>query len=148
MSGVLMVQEVVKRYSYDILVEEVSMILTEWSRIHIQSKYVFLILVNIVLLITGCFMDIFSAIIVVAPLLIPMGAVYGIHPVHLGIIFLANLQLGYLTPPVGINLFLASYRFEQPLVKIYKLVISFFLLLLVSVLLITYIPWITTFLLK
>ena len=146
--GVLMILAVAKGFSYYIVDAEVPMKLTEWSRIHIQSKYVFLILVNIVLLITGCFMDIFSAIIVVAPLLIPMGAVYGIHPVHLGIIFLANLQLGYLTPPVGINLFLASYRFEQPLVKIYKLVISFFLLLLVSVLLITYIPWITTFLLK
>ena len=77
-----------------------------------------------------------------------MGQAYGIHPVHLGIIFLANLQLGYLTPPVGINLFLASYRFEQPLAKIYKLVIRFFLYLFISVMLITYIPWLTTFLLK
>jgi len=93
-------------------------------------------------------MDIFSAIIVVAPLIIPLGNLYGINPIHLGIIFLANLELGYLTPPVGINLFLASYRFEEPLVKVYKYVLPFLIFLFISVLLITYIPWISTFLLN
>ena len=86
-------------------------------------------------------MDIYSAILVVGPLVIPMGELFGIHPVQLGIIFLANLQLGYLTPPVGMNLFLASYRFETPLVEIYRKVVPFLLVLLVMVLLITYVPW-------
>jgi len=81
------------------------------------------------------------AIIVVAPLIIPLGEIFGIHPVHLGIIFLANLELGYLTPPVGLNLFLASYRFNVPLVKVYRNVVPFFLVLLVTVLLLTYVPW-------
>ena len=89
-------------------------------------------------------MDIFSAIVVVAPLIIPLGEIFGIHPVHLGVIFLANLELGYLTPPVGLNLFLASYRFGEPLAKVYKNVIPFFIVLLVTVLLITYVPWFST----
>jgi TRAP-type C4-dicarboxylate transport system permease large subunit len=89
-------------------------------------------------------MDIFSAIVVVAPLIIPLGEIFGIHPVHLGVIFLANLELGYLTPPVGLNLFLASYRFNEPLVKVYRNVIPFFIVLLITVLLITYVPWFST----
>jgi TRAP-type C4-dicarboxylate transport system permease large subunit len=89
-------------------------------------------------------MDIFSAILVVVPLIIPMGAAFGIHPVHLGIIFLANLGLGYLTPPVGLNLFLAAYLFNKPLVRIYRDVLPFFLALLAVVLLVTYVPWLST----
>ncbi len=145
--GVLMILALAKGFSYFIVDAEVPMKLTAWCQLHIQSKYVFLILLNIALLITGCIMDIFSAIIVVVPLIIPLGVAYGINPVHLGIIFLTNLQLGYLTPPVGINLFLASYRFEEPLVKIYKYVFPFLIFMLAAVLFITYIPWITTWLL-
>ena len=84
------------------------------------------------------------SILVMVPLIVPLGEAFGIDPIHLGIIFLANLELGYLTPPVGLNLFLAAYRFEVPLVKIYKDVLPFFLVLLVAVLLITYLPWIST----
>ena len=142
-----MILAVAKGFSYYIVDAEIPVQLTEWMKFHIHSKYVFLLLVNIALLITGCFMDIFSAIIVVAPLIIPLGVAYGVHPVHLGIIFLANLELGYLTPPVGMNLFLASYRFNEPLVKIYKYAIPFLLILLVVVIIITYVPWITLFLL-
>lgn len=145
--GVLVIMAVARGLSYFIIDAEIPMQLAEWCKAHIHSKYVFLILLNIALLITGCFMDIFSAIIVVVPLIIPLGELYGVHPVHLGIIFLANLELGYLTPPVGLNLFLASFRFETPLVKIYKYVMPFLIVLLVSVLLITYIPWLTTALL-
>jgi TRAP-type C4-dicarboxylate transport system permease large subunit len=94
----------------------------------------------------GCLMDIFSAIMVVVPLIIPMGEVFDIHPLHLGIIFLANLELGYLTPPVGLNLFLSSFRFERPLIMVYRDTIPFFLLLLSVVLLITYVPSLTLFL--
>lgn len=145
--GVLIILAVAKGLSYYIVDAEIPMFLTEWTKNHIHSKYVFLILLNIALLITGCFMDIFSAIIVVVPLIIPLGEAFGIHPVHLGIIFLANLELGYLTPPVGLNLFLAAFRFEEPLLKIYKDVIPFLIALIITVLLITYVPALTTFLL-
>ena len=111
------------------------------------SKYVFLLLLNIALLVVGCFMDIFSAILVVVPLIIPLGRIFGIHPVHLGIIFLANLELGYLTPPVGLNLYLASYRFDEPIIRVYRDVLVFLALGLVAVLLITYVPLLTTALL-
>jgi C4-dicarboxylate transporter, DctM subunit len=91
----------------------------------------------------GCMMDIFSATVVVAPLIIPLGLAYGIDPVHLGIIFVANLELGYLTPPVGMNLFLSSYRFERPLGQVMRSVLPFLLIFAVGVLLITYVPWLT-----
>lgn len=145
--GVLIILAVAKGLSYYIVDAEIPMLLTEWTKEHIHSKFVFLILLNIALLITGCFMDIFSAIIVVVPLIIPLGEAFGIHPVHLGIIFLANLELGYLTPPVGLNLFLAAFRFEESLLKIYKDVIPFLIALIIAVLLITYIPALTTILL-
>jgi len=146
--GVLVILAMAKGLSYFIVDAEVPMRLSALMEAHISSKYVFLILLNILLLITGCLMDIFSAIIVVGPLILPLGELYGIDPVHLGIIFLANLELGYLTPPVGLNLFLASYRFEMPLAKVYKTIIPFFLLLLLMVLLITYVPWFSTGLLS
>ncbi len=139
--GVLMIIAMAKGLSYFIVDAEVPMILTDFFSDHIESPLVFLLLLNGVLLITGCLMDIFSAIMVVAPLIIPLGEIYGIHPVQLGIIFIANLQLGYLTPPVGLDLFLASYAFQTPLAKIYRSVIPFFLVLLAMVLLITYVPW-------
>ena len=139
--GVLMIIAMAKGLSYFIVDAEVPMYLTAFFSEHVSSPLVFLLLLNVVLLITGCLMDIFSAIMVVAPLIIPIGEMYGIHPVQLGIIFLANLQLGYLTPPVGLNLFLASYAFETPLGKIYRSVIPFFIVLLLMVLLITYVPW-------
>ncbi len=142
--GVLTILALAKGLSYYIVDAQVPMQLTEWVRTSITSKYVFLFLLNIALLITGCFMDIFSAIMVVVPLIIPLGQIFGIHPVHLGIIFLANMELGYLTPPVGLNLFLAAYRFEEPMIRIYRYVLPFFLIQLAAVLLITYIPFLTT----
>ena len=146
--GILIILASSRGLSYYIIDAEIPMKLTAWVEINISSKYVFLILLNLALLVTGSLMDIFSAIMVVVPLMIPLGNIFGIDPVHLGIIFLANLELGYLTPPVGLNLFLASYRFEEPLGEIYKTVIPFFLMLLFIVLLITYIPWLSTGLLK
>ena len=114
----------------------------------IESPLVFLLLLNIFLIIVGCLMDIYSAIVVVVPLILPLGAAFGIDPVHLGIIFLANLELGYLTPPVGMNLFLSSYRFDKPLPEVYRSILPILLVLLVGVLMITYIPPLTTFLPK
>ncbi|MBD3421911.1 MAG: TRAP transporter large permease subunit [Chitinivibrionales bacterium] len=138
---IIAVSQGVKAYLVD---EAVPQMLATWCREAIESKIVFLLLLNVALLLTGCFMDIFSALFVVVPLIIPLGEAYGIHPIHLGIIFLANLELGYLTPPVGMNLFLASYRFEEPLHKIYRNVLPFLIALLVAVLLITYLPLMTT----
>ncbi|HLP59302.1 MAG TPA: TRAP transporter large permease subunit, partial [Candidatus Deferrimicrobium sp.] len=146
--GVLVILSLANGLSYFIIDAEIPMQLTAWVQANISSKYVFLLLLNIALLITGCFLDIFSAIMVVVPLIIPLGELFGIHPVHLGIIFLANLELGYLTPPVGLNLYLAAYRFNEPLGKIYRDVFPFLIIQLVSVLLITYIPFLSTGLLK
>ncbi len=146
--GVLMILCLAKGLSYYIVDAEVPTRLTEWVQASISSKYVFLLLLNIGLLITGCLMDIFSAIIVVVPLIIPLGNLFGIHPVHLGIIFLANMELGYLTPPVGLNLYLASYRFNEPMSKVCKDVLPFLFIQLAAVLLITYLPFLTTGLLN
>ena len=146
--GVLVILSLANGLSYYIIDAEIPMKLTAWVQASISSKYIFLLLLNLALLITGCFLDIFSAIMVVVPLIIPLGQLFGIHPVHLGIIFLANLELGYLTPPVGLNLYLAAYRFNEPLGKIYRDVFPFLLIQLTSVLLITYVPILTTGLLK
>ena len=121
---------------------QVPMFAADWVEAHVESKLVFLLALNVFLLIVGCLMDIFSAIAVVVPLILPIAAVYGIHPLHLGIIFLANLELGYLTPPVGMNLFLAAYRFEKPVVEVWRAGLPFLLLLTLVVLLVTYVPWI------
>jgi C4-dicarboxylate transporter DctM subunit len=142
--GVLAILALAKGLSYYIVDAEIPMRLTAWVQGAIHSKYVFLLLLNLALLITGCFMDIFSAIMVVVPLIIPLGNLFGIHPVHLGIIFLANMELGYLTPPVGLNLYLASYTFNEPIGKIYKDVFPFFLIQLFAVLMITYVPLLST----
>ena len=112
----------------------------------IHSKYVFLILLNIFLLIIGCLMDIFSAIIIVVPLIAPLGIHYGVDPIHLAIIFIANLELGYLTPPVGMNLFLSAYRFEEKMPVIYKSTLPYFVVLLIAVIVITYFPVMTLWL--
>ena len=107
---------------------------------HIDEKLTFLILLNLFLLVLGMMLDIFSAIVIIVPIILPIAVGYGIHPVHLGIIFLANMQLGYFTPPVGMNLFIASYRFAKPVMTLYVATIPFFVVLLIAVLIITYWP--------
>ena len=107
---------------------------------HIDDRLTFLILLNVFLLVLGMMLDIFSAIVIIVPIILPIAAGYGIHPVHLGIIFLANLQLGYFTPPVGMSLFIASYRFEKPIMLLYRATLPFFAILLLAVLIITYWP--------
>ncbi|HLF15477.1 MAG TPA: TRAP transporter large permease subunit [Bacteroidota bacterium] len=126
--------------------EEVPMRLFEFVRSIVTSKAVFLILLNLFLIVVGMMMDVFSAIIVVVPLIIPIATAYGINPVHLGIIFLTNLEIGYLTPPVGLNLFISSYRFNKTIPEILRSVVPFFLILLISLALITYVPELSTFL--
>lgn len=106
----------------------------------IDNKYIFLFVLNIFLLIIGCLMDIFSAIIVVLPLIVPLAEAYGVHPLHLAIIFLTNLEIGYITPPVGVNLFIASFRFKVPVLTLYKVSVPFLLILLLGLAIITYVP--------
>ncbi len=146
--GVLAILPLANALSYYIVDAQIPAQLTAWVRAAVSSKYVFLLILNLALLVVGCFLDIYSAILVVVPLIIPLGNLFQINPVHLGIIFLANLELGYLTPPVGLNLYLAAYRFNEPLVKIYKDVQVFLLVRLATVLLITYVPFLTLALLK
>ncbi len=122
--------------------------LVELAQDNIESKILFLLLLNVFLLVVGCLMDIFSATVVVVPLIIPLGLAFGVDPIHLGIIFVANLELGYLTPPVGLNLFLASYRFERPLLVVYRAAVPALVILGVGVLLITYVPVLTLGLLE
>jgi tripartite ATP-independent transporter DctM subunit len=118
--------------------------LVEWVRDHISSRTTFLLALNVFLLIVGWLMEIFAAIVVVVPLIVPLGAAFDIHPVHLGIIFVANLELGFMTPLVGINIFLASYRFKRPVLEVCMAALPFMAILGVGVLIITYVPWLTT----
>ena len=125
---------------------EVPTQLFELIRERIQSKLTFLILLNIFLLVLGMMLDIFSALVIVVPIILPIAIGYGIHPVHLGIIFLANMQIGYITPPVGMNLFISSYRFDRSVLDVYRATVPFFLILLFAVLVITYWPGLSLFL--
>ncbi|MBD04952.1 MAG: C4-dicarboxylate ABC transporter [Gemmatimonadetes bacterium] len=119
--------------------------LLEWIRGSIDSKLLFLILLNLFLLAVGCMIDMFSALVVVVPLILPIAEAYGVHPVHLGIIFLANLEIGYSTPPVGLNLFIASARLKRPILDLYRASLPFLLILLGVLLVITYFPQLSLF---
>ncbi len=122
---------------------EVPITVLTWVEQRIESRVVFLLALNLILLVVGCLMDIFSALVVIVPLIAPLGNHFGVDPIHLGIIFLANLELGFLTPPVGMNLFLSSYRFKRSLPDIYRTVMPFLCVLILAVLLITYVPALT-----
>jgi C4-dicarboxylate transporter, DctM subunit len=117
--------------------------LIEWTQAHVHSKIVFLLGLNVFLLIVGTLMDIFSAIVVVVPLIVPLADVFGINPVHLGIIFVANLELGFLHPPLGLNLLLASIRFKKPVLEVTWATLPMLGILAIGVLLITYWPGLT-----
>ncbi len=125
---------------------EVPTRLFEIIRERVDSKFTFLILLNIFLLILGMMLDIFSALVLVVPIILPIAIGYGIHPVHLGIIFLANMQIGYITPPVGMNLFIASYRFERSVLDVFRATLPFLVILLATVLVITYWPGLSLYL--
>jgi len=128
--------------------QQVPMRLFDWVTAHISSRLSFLILLNLFLLVLGMMLDIFSALVIVVPLILPIAAGYGIDPIHLGMIFLANMQIGYCTPPVGMNLFIASYRFDKPIVLLYRAALPFLAILLVAVLIITYWPWLSLVLVR
>lgn len=144
--GVLLILGTAMGFTNFLITEHVPDDTAIWLSDSIQSKFLFLLSLNIFLIIVGCLMDIFAAIIVITPLLLPVGAAFGIHPMHMGIIILANLELGFLTPPVGLNLFLSSYRFNKPILDVVKFTLPVFFVILIGVLLITYFPVITHFL--
>ena len=146
--GVLIILGVAMGFTSYLVDAQIPLQLLDWVKSNISSKFVFLLMLNIFLLAIGCMMDIFSAIIISVPLIAPIGAYFGIDPIHLAIIFIANLELGFLTPPVGMNLFLSAYRFNETMPTFYRSTIPFFLAMLFSVILVTYLPFLSTVLTK
>lgn len=144
--GFLIILSVALGFTSYLILLEVPVKLVAWVQAHIQSPVVFLLALNALLILAGAMMDIYSAIVVFVPLITPMAAAYGIDPVHMGVIFLANMELGYLMPPMGENLFLASYRFERPLTEVYRSTLPYSVMVLAVVMLITYVPWLTLWL--
>ncbi len=144
--GILLILGLALGFTNYLVFAEIPTLALEWVSAHISSPWVFLLCLNLALFAIGCLMDVYSAIVVIVPLITPLGLAFGIHPIHLGIIFLANLEAGFLTPPVGMNLFLSSYRFGKPMVQIMKAVVPMLLATVFTVFLVTYIPWLTTWL--
>jgi tripartite ATP-independent transporter DctM subunit len=122
---------------------EIPMIVLQFIQAHINSKITFLITLNIFLFIVGSLMEIYAALIVVPPLIVPIAMSYGINPVHLGIIFLTNLEIGYFMPPVGLNLLISCIRFNKPLSSLYRAAIPFIAIMIIGLLVITYVPWLS-----
>lgn len=146
--GILVILGVALGFTNFLIDQEVPLVLFDLMRTYLTSKVTFLIALNIFLLIVGCLMDIFSAIIVVVPLILPIAMEFGVDPVHLGIIFLTNLEIGFATPPVGINLFIASFRFSKPVVDLYFAALPFLWIRLLALIIITYVPDLTLFLVR
>jgi len=144
--GVLMILGIALGFTHYLVDAQIPDKMVEWSTHAIRSKWLFLLGLNVVLLFVGGLIEIYAAIVVVVPLLVPVGVAFGIDPVHLGIIFLANMELGFIAPPVGLNLLLSSYRFNKPVLEVMRAVVPMLLVLLTGVLLITYLPPLTTFL--
>ena len=138
--GFLIILGMALGFTNYLILAEIPMQVLDLVQTHGQSPFIFLLALNFLLVIVGGLLDIYSAIFVVVPLITPLAASYGIDPVHLGIIFLANLELGYLTPPMGENLFLSALRFNRPLTTLFRSTVPFWLILLAGVLLITYVP--------
>jgi tripartite ATP-independent transporter DctM subunit len=146
--GILIILGAALGFTNYLIDAEVPMKLFNLFKAYTDNPFIFLILLNLFLLVVGCLLDIFSALIVVVPLITPVANAYGINPVHLGIIFLANLQIGALTPPVGMSLFISSLRFEKPMSKIIMASLPFIAVLLFVLAIITYVPWFSLALLK
>ena len=142
--GILLIMGVALGLTDYLVDAEVPNRLAAWAREHIGGKYALLLALNAALLLAGCVIEIYPAIFVLAPIVIHIGTAFGVDPVHLGIVFLANMELGYLTPLVGLNLFFAAYRFGKPVMELFRAVLPLFVALAVGVLLITYVPWLST----
>lgn len=146
--GVLFILGSAVGLSYFMLDADIPNILAGIITQYVQNKFLFLILMNIMLLVAGCLMDIYSAILIISPLLIPLAESFGISAVQTGVIFLMNLSIGFLTPPVGMDLFIASYTFKKPVGKVIQGILPFLLVQFTVLLLVTYIPWFTGVLVK
>ena len=144
--GVLLILGVALGFTHYLVSAQIPDSLVEWSTHAIKSKWLFLLGLNLVLLLVGGLIEIYAAIVVVVPLLVPVGIAFGLDPVHLGVIFLANMELGFLAPPIGLNLLLSSYRFNVPILQVMRAAFPMLCVLLVGVLLITYFPPLTTWL--
>jgi C4-dicarboxylate transporter, DctM subunit len=144
--GVLLILGVALGFTHYLVDAQLPDKLVEWATATVKSPWLFLLGMNVVLLFVGGLVEIYAAIIVVVPLLVPLGVAFGIDPIHLGIIFLANMELGFLCPPVGLNLLLSSYRFNKPMAEVTRATLPMLLVLLIGVLLITYFEPLTTFL--
>lgn len=141
--SVLLIVGVAMSFTNWLIDAEIPTRLFDMVRAHIHSKYVFLIALTGFLLVLGMMLDIFSALVIMVPLLLPMAVGYGVHPVHLGIIFLATMEIGYCLPPVGMNLVIGSYRFRKPLIELAHAALPFTAVLLLAALIITYVPWLS-----
>ena len=141
--GFMIILGVALGFTNFLVIAEIPTTVLDWFQARVESPVVFLLVLNLFLIVVGALMDIYSAIVVVVPLILPMASAYGVDPVHLAVIFLANMELGYLMPPMGENLFLASYRFNQPLMRIYRSTLPYTAMLLAAVLVITFVPWLS-----
>ncbi len=146
--GILLILAVAQAFSDYLVYAGVPEKLFALIQTHVESKITFLILLNILLLLLGALLDIFAALVIMVPLILPVALRYGIDPVHLGIIFVANMQIGYITPPVGMNLFIASYRFKKKVTELFAATIPFMLILIIALLMITYIPQLSLWLVR
>ncbi|MFZ5724101.1 MAG: TRAP transporter large permease [Pseudomonadota bacterium] len=141
--GVLIIMGMAMAFANVLVDASVPEMLFDLIREHVDSKLTFLLLLNALLLVLGCMLEIFPALIIMVPLLVPVAQGYGVDPVHLGIIFLANMQIGYFMPPVGMSLYIASFRFRKSMVDVWMSTFPFFFVLLAVVLVITYVPWLS-----
>jgi tripartite ATP-independent transporter DctM subunit len=146
--GILLILSCAIGFTNFLIDAEVPLKILEWMKTYISNKYTFLLILNLFLLVAGCLMEIFAALIVVPPLIVPVALGFGVDPVHLGIIFLTNLEIAFLTPPLGLNLFISSYRFDQSVLKVSRSVIPFLLILLTALIIITYWPDLSLFLVR
>jgi tripartite ATP-independent transporter DctM subunit len=146
MGGVLLILGVALGFTQYLVDARVPEHAVTWATSTIHSKWLFLLGLNVILIFVGGLVEIYAAIVVVVPLLVPLGVAFGIDPIHLGIIFLVNMELGFLAPPVGLNLLLASYRFNKPMMEVTRAALPMLAVLFLGVLVITYIPALTTWL--
>jgi tripartite ATP-independent transporter DctM subunit len=146
--GILIIMSAAFGFTSYLIDEQVPMKILSFIKGNFSSQLLFLLMLNALLLVVGCLMDIFSALIIVVPLIVPIARGFDVNLVHLGIIFLANLEIGYMTPPVGLNLFISSFRFNRPIIKLYYATLPFLLILIIALVIITYVPDLSLFLVE
>jgi tripartite ATP-independent transporter DctM subunit len=146
--GIIIILGAALAFNSFLIDQEIPRKILTWIQAHVESKFVFLIILNLFLLVVGCVLDIYSALVIVAPLIVPIAQGYDINLLHLGVIFLTNLQIGYSTPPIGMNLFIASLRFEESILRLGVASLPFLGILLVALAIITFVPELSLFLVR